>query len=426
MINLDRRMLIVGHWGPDGTTPNHSRVQGLATRLKKAFGPEGNYPFKSMAGKNDGPDVLYNAKDAELTAKIGDDPEDVSDQTLFFLYYIGHAVGADDDDLRIRLRYKSKDQIQVNKNLSTLLGQIRDAGFKKLILVLDCCHAGRTLKLYENFPTETFAMLATGKSYAFNCDFSEALLATLERGPSKRDQRIDRTRKGFTYERLFQGARAPFVLRDMKEEERPQRFDGGLEHELLAAAPVIITKGFNPLISRRTVYGRVHACLELLAEAECLRLEFPARLKTKREFLLQNNEDGEDRYVKPQKALEYCDFLVDSKLADLNASRVSISAIGREALNGSYNKVLLDQIASEVMPLGVSLEHLDEAIEALIGDMIPPTPAMISERLLNRGIHMELTPSLRIALLLLPSTGRFLKSSSDALFPSEPELAVTE
>jgi hypothetical protein len=421
MVNLDRRALVVGHWGPDGTTPNNSRVRGVTQRLEKVLGQEGQYPFLSMSGATNGPDVLHNPSVAQLTAKISDEPGHINDNSVLLIHYIGHAVGSGDNDLRLRLRYKSNGGAPQYMNLSTLLNIVRDGNFRNLVLILDCCHAGRTLQLYENFPQGSFVMLATGTGYAFNCDFSDSIISTMERAPSKRDQRIDRQRQGFTYERLFEVARSPFVSKSLSEELLPKSFEGGLQHELIAAAPVIITEEYNTLIPRRTVYGRVFTCLELLSEATCLKSEFPNFIKRRREFLVEG-EEGEGRYVGFDRARQYCDFLLESGLVDEGASRLWLSELGQEALDGRFNAIVLDAILNSIMPAEVTYEVLDETIHSLIQDMIPPTPPMIAERLRIRGIALALKPSVRVALMLLPSTGRFLKSSSDALFPSEPEL----
>ncbi|MBD8875411.1 hypothetical protein [Roseibium polysiphoniae] len=421
MVNLDRRMLVVGHWGPEGTTPNNSRVRGIVSRLERVFGPNGNYSFQSMAGEPTGPDVLLNPGAGDISQKLADEADGVTDNTLLFLYYVGHAVGDREDDLRIRLRYRTSEGSPQYLYLSTLLSQVRDNRYQKLILLLDCCHAGRTLKLFKEFPQNSFAMLGTGKGYAYNCDFSDSIISTLERSPSKRDQRIDRIRRGFTYERLFEVARSPFIT-STEARQIPQSFPGGLEHELLANAPVKIPSEYNALVPRRTVYGRVYVCLELLSEEPCLSAVFAQTLHRRREFLLEGDEiDG--RYISSDRARQYKDFLIESGLAVENSARVEISNLGREALNGRYNDILLETISRSILPDAITYEVLDDIIHSLINDMIPPTPAMISERLLHRGMALELKPSVRIALSLLPSTGRFLKSSSDALFPSEPELA---
>lgn len=424
MNEKDRRLLIVGHWGPDGTAPNHSRVQGVAGRLQRVLGPDGRYPFRPMTGHDAPPDMLFNPSHAELTAKIEDDPINVTDDTLLFVYYIGHAVGAEGNDLRLRLQYKAKEGLPNHKNMSTLLNQIRDAGFKKLVLAVDCCHAGRTVGLTNNFPMSCFAMLGTGKGYAFNCDFTESVLNTLERAPSKRDQRIDRKRKGFTFERLFEGARARFYSNSDDAKQMPVRHDGGLEFELIADAPVTVTTDFNPLVPRRSVYGRIRIALELIRDNNILISEFKNAIKNRSEFLIERNEVHNARYLKPERAMEYCRFILDSGLVDQTNSVLHLTELGQLALASRFNEVLLKVISENILPQSVDYSDIDHAVESLIQDMIPPTPAMISQRLLIQGKSIELNSSMRIALLALPSTGRFLKGSADALFPSDPELVV--
>lgn len=424
MNDLDRRLLIIGHWGPEGTSPNHSKVQGVVGRLQRALGPNGRYPFSPMSGRSGEPDVLFNPSDGELTSKLADEPEGVNDDTLLFVYYVGHAVGSGENDLRLRLRYRATEGAASHKNLSTLLNQIRDAGFSKLVLGLDCCHAGRTLSLAADLPMSNFIMLGTGKGYAFNCDFTEGILNTLERAPHKRDQRIDRMRKGFTFERLFEGARARFVQVSGEKVQMPISHSGGLEYELLANAPVRIPIDYNPHVPSRSVYGRIYIALELLRDKPVLKLEFPNLLKTRNEFVVEYREDGKNRYIRTERAFEYCQFLLDCGLVKQQNSEISLSELGLEALNSRYNEVLLESIARNILSNDLGYGDLDGAVDSLIRDMIPPTPPMIAERLRNKGIFLDLTPSTRIALTALPATGRYLKSASDALFPSDPELAT--
>ena len=66
-----------------------------------------------------------------------------------------------------------------------------------------------------------------------------------------------------------------------------------------------------------------------------------------------------------------------------------------------------------------TFEFLNEVVMQLLSDMIPPTPINIQHRAAMLGRLLRLDIPTRLALLLLPSTGRFLKGSADAIFPAE-------
>ena len=381
MMNPDRRMLIVGHWGPQETRPSNQRVRALVERLGAILGPKGPHPFLSMSGQTDGPDVLYNPSAADVTHKLADEPENVSDKTLLFFYYIGHAIGVDDDDLFLRLQYKTTGKTVTRVKLSTVLEHISESGFRKLIIALDCCHAGRTISMYRKFPSDSLAMLATGNGYAFNCEFSEAIVHTLERPSVYRDQRIDRSKRGFTYQRLFSCALGAYLRKTKSNDGRPEMLDSGMGNELIADAPVRITTDYNEFVSRRTVYGRVFTCLVVISENRCLKLTFPEFVRQRREFMIEERSDEENRYITHERAIQYCNFLVESGLVVENNGALDVSASGRAALNGQYNEMVLDAIQRNILPADVAFSVLDETIASLIVDMIPPTPAMISERL---------------------------------------------
>jgi hypothetical protein len=54
----------------------------------------------------------------------------------------------------------------------------------------------------------------------------------------------------------------------------------------------------------------------------------------------------------------------------------------------------------------------------LLLDMIPPTPIRLKDRSAMKGKLLGLDVATRVAIQLLPSTGRFLKGAADAIYPS--------
>jgi hypothetical protein len=79
--------------------------------------------------------------------------------------------------------------------------------------------------------------------------------------------------------------------------------------------------------------------------------------------------------------------------------------------------VLRDTIESKVFSDGVTFAFLDTIVKELLSDMIPPTPIRIKDRAGMKGTVLELDAPTRLAMQLLPSTGRFMKGAADAIYP---------
>jgi len=421
----DRRALLIGHWGPEALPgPTHQKVQGLLSRWESTLAPDGRYGFNSLDDRNGTPTALRNPKRSEITAMISDSSVEISDETLLLLYYVGHSRSRGQDDLDLALWYDKASDSKKYLSLSGLLQEISDCGVKKLILVIDSCHAGRARESVYRFADSFYALVATGDSYAFNYVFSEQLLNTLERRPHRNDQRIDRRANGFTYRKLFQVANSG-VLRQKPEgktepSQKPQSY-GDLGDELLVKAPAKIPEGFNPFVSSRTIYGRVFCALNVIKENELDRSDLISVLRSRDEFLLQSSDDtGVSRYVGVERCGNYLDFLVQCELVRSQGQSLSLTEAGEMACEeDQYNLRILSAIEEFVLPDGVSIDFLDETVKELLDDLVPATPSNIGQRILMKGTYFEVDEVVKLGLAVLPSTGRFMKGTADALFPGE-------
>src|SRR5262249_31626573 len=99
--------------------------------------------------------------------------------------------------------------------------------------------------------------------------------------------------------------------------------------------------------------------------------------------------------------------------------RFELTQSGQKATNGdTFNKALGDAIENKVLSEDVTFEFLDVIVKELLNDMIPPTPIRIQHRTGMKGKILTLDVATRLAIQLLPSTGRFLKGASDAIYPA--------
>ncbi|MFN3878124.1 MAG: hypothetical protein ACK4MH_07090 [Brevundimonas sp.] len=417
----DHRALIIGHWGLENEPgPSYQRIQGLASRLERAIGLESRYRFSSLEDREKSPNVLFNPERARIVSLLSDQVARVSENTLLMVHYVGHSRPKGDHDLDLTLRHDKKSDRKFYLSVSRLLEDVREAGFKKFILSIDSCHSGRCERVVASFPN-IFAMFGTGSNYAFEANFSERLIATLERPAQRQDQRISRRHGGVTLKKVFELSRASIIADGVNKsgyKQEPTSF-GSLGDEVILAAPPQVPAGFHPFAGRRTIYGRMWTAMQLLAESPRSGEEVIDNLQLNADFKLA--DDGiTGRYVSRDRLQIYLDFLLRVRFAVAPEGKWQLTEKGREVVSGArFNAELIEAIDSFVFGSDVNLDRVDEVSRELISDMLPPTPKNIRERLLMGGTPFELDDVTKLAFTILPTTGRFMRSSVDSLFPSE-------
>lgn len=422
----DRRALIIGHWGPEGSPgPTRQRVKGFTGRLERILAPDGRYPFHAISARHGPPQTLLNPGKADVIRLLADEADGIDRESVLLVYYIGHSRPNGEHDLDLTLRYdKTSDRYSII-TLSTLLREISDAGFRQLILVLDSCHSGRSAQTIAQFPNY-FAMFAAGSNYAFNANFTDRILTVLEAPPRGRDQRISRRHGGFTYNKLFEIARGSLLELATPGYRQEPVCAGGMGDVLLAEAPPQVADGYNHFASRRTIYGRIYTTTLTVRETRGTAPEIIQRLEQHPAFLLNQDEaTGERRPLSRDRILTYLDFLRRIDFAHIEAGHWLLTPTGEEALDEArYNALLIRGIDEHLLGEEVTLADIDWAAQELLIDQIPPTAKNIRDRLLQKRKSLPLDETIKLGLTALPTTGRFMKSSADALFPSERALGV--
>ena len=424
---MDRRALLIGHWSKfHGSGPSSRRVEGLMSRWEQILDHSGSYPFTSITKKSNAGKRLLNPQKSTLYKTLVDDPTGVTDDTLLLLYYLGHSLTSGENDLELYLNV-SEEERKTIVLLSELIKLVEEGGFKKLILILDSCHVGHGEAVVRNAPIPHYTMLATGDSYAFDANFSESLIRTLERPPHRNDQRIDRKHQGFTYRTLFESTYANIMRRAEIREipvQSPKAF-GELGDEVLRPAPPIVPRGYSSLANDRTVYGRIFLCLNIISERSLSPngLFHSIRQNTAFRIKKKNYDDEKDVFLSGDRIRTYLSFIRQCGFVAVEKGKLVLTQQGEKAADeGHYNRCLVDAIEQRVLPSGVTLELLNEIVHELLENLVPATPIQIQERAHMKRFSFPLTDELRMALLVLPMTGHFLKGTSDALYPSESML----
>lgn len=415
---VDRRALIIGSWLAKGRNkPSRQRITAISDRWEAIF-REDRFGYRAVGDPAAMPVPLHTPTRAQVVEHLDNARRVRKDDSELLVYFVGHSVvsGAHELELILGVDQDGEDKTMT---LTNLLQEARRAGFHRIICILDTCHAGTAQESFSELRDNSFAMFATGSAYAYDANFSDALLRALETQIRKNDQRVDRRHGGITYAKLFQEALRKVVTSPLKGSQRPVCF-GDLGNVVVEAAPRVVAESYNVFASERTIYGRVYLALERLVERRQSLEELTAALRRHPAFVIRKGEAGNGTYLSSGRISEYIDFLRKAGWVAGRGDSLAVTEAGREACtHASFNRRLIEAIERRVLPEGLSLDRLDEFVQGLLDDMIPPTPIRIKERAAMHGQSLRLDGATRVALSLLPSTGRYLKGSADAIFPAE-------
>ncbi len=417
---MARRALIVGAWqAPGRERPTPQKVRSLTDRWVKLFA-EDKYGFRSLGDPALLPTPLHNPKSSELLSQL-EDARGLTVDTELLVYFVGHSISDGENDLKLILGAGAEGADRAVP-LSWLLSTIKQhTPVRKLVVILDTCHAGRARETLRMDGFEVFAMFATGDAYAFEADFSDGLLRTLEQAVHRSDQRIDRRAGGITYRKVFEDARRRVVLgSDRKVQHQDPRSFGEYANTVLLPVPIAVPTGYNVFASSRSIYARVFRLLKLVDRDRPMIDQLREAVDGDDAFVLSRDEDGGGRSISTERLMDYVEFLRKVRWLVQPGGQFQLTPAGQSALDDLfYNRLLLDAIETHVFEDGVTFGFLDQMVKELLSDMIPPTPVRIKDRAAMKGVLLNLDDATRLALQLLPSTGQFLKGSADAIYPSE-------
>lgn len=416
---MDCRGIFVGNWlnrVPVG--PSFQRVQGLLDRWSRITAPGQMFELKDVDGSAVGPRIR---KDNPTWGQIVEDLSEttgVTNETVFVFYYVGHSVPHGAHSLALHF-LKPKGEDAQRLPIASLVQELSRHGIDKVVIIVDACHSGRIATDPALAEIDYYIAMATGFNYTFNAAFSDALLRTMERPLSKGDKRINRRQGGITWKKIVARTRSAMLQSGIKDEDLPREVEAHeLGNQVLHSVPLDIPRDFIDYNGGRTLYGRVRKVLGFF-QGEDFRIEqIQSMCGAEPIFLIERERDGQSaRYVGRDRIAAYLEFLNKLGWLSENAGRYAITDRGSEALTGPFNSLLLEDIESNVLPDGLSLEILDDIIDELLENQIPTSPASIAEEARGRGFDMELSTAVRFGLQVLPSTNRYLGATSDSLFP---------
>ena len=416
---MDRRALIIGCWDPL-RPPSPQKIRGVVDRVARAYtGPI--ISCGSFDGADDEPTKLYNPSYAEILQQIEQVLHQPTADTQLFLYYVGHSVPSAENDLSISLGQRSQilnssandTEIEMRPvRLSKILDELAERGFSNVIAVFDTCHSGRAVDVTAGVFQDYVVMTSTGTAYAYNAEFSDAYIATLERPLHAKDQRVDKSVRAITFKRIFQFAKSRLDSGRSGDPASTPCISGPLMDAVALEVPLEIPRGYNSLAQSRSIYHRVREIVKLLDGRRVSLSDLLLEISGIDAFILNRKTN---RAVSSERIAEYVNFLVASRLVEEKKGQYSLTHIGEDAAGLFFNETLLSVIENQLFPNELTFDALEQAIQNLIDDRLVATPNALAERLRMNGQNLPLNDANRFALKLLPSTRRFGKGSSDAL-----------
>jgi hypothetical protein len=413
----DRRALIIGSWLAKGREkPSSQKIHSITDRWNKIFSQDW-YEYRALKNKQSMPKPIHNPKLSDVIDQLRT-ADGVNADTELLIHFVGHSISVGEDDIDLILGTNKKGGDDRYCRLSLLVDIThQQSNFRRLVIILDTCHAGRTERSFQFIRKNTFAMFGTGDNYAFDASFSDGVLSALELDIKKNDQRIDRQAGGITYMKIFEDARRKVI--GTNSNQKPQYY-GDYGDELIKFAPTVIPVQFNPFASSRSVYGRVYRLLQIIKRDSPDWRQLRAAINKDAVFVLQRVEGGPSKFVSSERLAEYIDFLRRAKLLVQPKGQFKLTEAGLDACNAQrFNQAILKAIQKEVFSEEISLKFIEGIVKELLKDMIPPTPIRIKDRAAMKGKNLKLEAATRMAIQLLPSTGWFMKGSAEAIFPSE-------
>ena len=183
---IDRRALVFGSWLAKGRDkPSRQRVLSILNRWDELFKSR-EYKFRSLTNPKKPPLALKNPSRTDLLRHLEEDSRGITPDTEVLLFFLGHSVSVGENDVRLILGTDEDDEDRLI-SLSWLIRTIeQETKIRKLVVILDTCHAGRAIDAFSATRERTYVMFAAGSAYAFDANFSDNVLRALEQPIQKK------------------------------------------------------------------------------------------------------------------------------------------------------------------------------------------------------------------------------------------------
>lgn len=432
MTKSRRLALLVG-----STIPIDSSMKPISREIRDAnlelmsetLSSHGEYGFNWPAPEPESPilppKILRNPKRTQVIDLISEVKPQEND--LFLLYYFGHGFVGNGGELV--LAYKGADISGDTSrfSLNSTIGELIAQGFSRLIIIVDCCHAGLSAPGLQIVAqgAQYYLMASTGggRSYfdTYGGEFSRALANALSY--YNVDVLRDVRRNAVTFEKWFEAAKG------LVESQSPTS-DGRLGNEVLRPYQAALSSSVNRLAPAKSIYNKLYLLLDLIGSAVLSLEAIYKELKERDLYPFQISSVSEDgqvvaRFVTPEKVREYLNLLTDLSLVSRqkegkkNETLWKLTAKGSRAVakdGALFNTELIDAVF-RWLPDGVTADSINSILFELASRAVLPKVLYVEQSLIERDLAVMKRASLRIALQLLAYAGVIQRATSDTFFP---------
>jgi hypothetical protein len=343
-----------------------------------------------------------------------------NDEVTLLIYYFGHGfIGTKG---RLILAYRNVDAGNSEPfELDALVVECRQYGFKRVILILDCCHAGVAQRSIEvSAPNVQYYLMAAASSdYAYfsetGGDFTRALVEALQGAtldPDLRNKVLD----AITFDTWFKVAsKTPLRSEPISS--------GSLGNEIVRPFKQIVTPAFSLLAPTKSLYVKMFKMLAYLVDRSLHGADqILKQIKIGKDpsFRLIYPGDKTLRFVSPERIGEYLEILSHYGLAQRTKEKWTATKAGETAVraNGDrFNLVLTQAIFAYLLTNMIEKDALSKIISELTSKFIVPNVLNIERMLLGVGVSVSSRKGLRTALNILSYAGVYQRATPDTYFP---------
>ncbi|MEO1702483.1 MAG: hypothetical protein AAFR71_10570 [Pseudomonadota bacterium] len=350
-----------------------------------------------------------------------------NDRDIFLFCYVGHARPATGGDLYFAFEDNKVKKPTANHTLSSVLSEIKGHGFKEIIVVLDCCHAGSAINIFENLGVRGYLAISSVDAWA-KTDFdggvfTKRLLDSLSFDQYEAlDERVDKALGALTLERVLRFA----VATTIAESDRsiffslPELKDLGLGKLPLQQVRTRLPRSLRLSTPVNSVYRKIYAILNALNEHSGSVEKFIEHLRTLREFRFRRVND-EWTYVSEDRIDSLLRFCAELRILQYGKTIKYTNDGIRGANKAFYTEVLRDAILSNIIPPEISIEDIRQIlVDAMQENERPDISRVLRVLYLDRNIIIEENEYFIEGMKLLPFVGVFEKASAETLFPGIP------
>ena len=385
----------------------------------------GEYSFTWPSGKSGGPKTIANYSRARVLRVIEEafDGQSVKTSDLFLFYYFGHGYVGPENRLALAFDNSGISGNPSSFGLEIVLQEAQRLGFKRAVLIVDCCHAGVAARspALDVPGIDYFLMSSTGSGWVNTGPFTDALAKVL-RHPRPQSLRV-KGRDVITFQTWFDAA-----ADEMPEgplDPKPIS-GGGLGSEVLTSFELAVASAVRNDAPVKSVYSKLY---HLLAELErhpgthrnirkrIEKLGLPAF-----QIVVYDGRNRDTSFVSEQKILEYLRTAETLSLASIGADGLwRLSARGEKAISqegATFNRDLVSCVFRWLKPTGLTKTTLNELLYQLAQGAILPTVVNLERLIIDtEGLSLMRRKDMRTALRILAYAGVIRRAVPDTYFP---------